>query len=307
MRRWLAGLLSVMILFSGSLCLAEDTESMENADIQETVVSVEGESLGTLSENIRFLVSLTGNEEIRGLLKIEDVKSITSEIIWRTLVWLYQNRPVTMKILAELGVKEADLRCIEKLWDSADRIGEALMKHSRSEDGRQLQAEAKAVKNDPELQEALVNFQKLATSEDLKNILDTLDDAVISEAAEHETVNSDTVISDVDQSSFIGKLVVKALSVIEQSEWAQKSVPNLLKNENLRRFLAHLSVGNPELDRAFREEFVLITSDPEMNVFFREILLEVQALFRALAETETDDPETADPEATEKTGKEVTP
>ena len=44
MKRWLAGLLSVMILFSGGLCLAENAEPtenaepMENADIQETVV-----------------------------------------------------------------------------------------------------------------------------------------------------------------------------------------------------------------------------------------------------------------------------
>ena len=92
MKRWLAGLLSVMILFSGGLCLAENAEPMENADIQETVVSVEGESLGTLSENIRFLKDLAADEEVRELLGMEEVKTVTSEVIWRVLVWLYRNR-----------------------------------------------------------------------------------------------------------------------------------------------------------------------------------------------------------------------
>ena len=297
MKKWLAVLLSVMILFSGSLCLAESTEPKENADIQETVVSVEGENLGTLSENIRFLKDLAQNKEVRELLGMEEVKTVTSEIIWRVLIWLYQNRPVTMKILAELGVKESDRRCIEKLWDSADRIGEALMNHSQTEDGRQLQAEAEAVKNDPELQESLVNFQALATSEDLTVILDTLSEAVKAETAEKKNpdgaLTKEALNRNVDQSSFIGKLIIEALTVMDRSEWARKSVPKLLKNENLWRFLAHLSGGNSELDRVFREEFVLITSDPEINVFFKQTMLEARALYRALADPETDSPETA--------------
>ena len=308
MKKWLAVLLSVMILFSGSLCLAESTEPKENADIQETVVSVEGESLGTLSENIRFLKDLAQNKEVRELLGMEEVKTVTSEIIWRILIWLYQNRPVTMKILAELGVKESDRRCIEKLWDSADRIGEALMNHSQTEDGRQLQAEAEAVKNDPELQESLVNFQALATSEDLTVILDTLSEAVKAETAEKKNpdgaLTKEALNRNVDQSSFIGKLIIEALTVMDRSEWARKSVPKLLKNENLWRFLAHLSGGNSELDRVFREEFVLITSDPEINVFFKQTMLEARALYRALADPETDSPETA---GNEKTSEEVTP
>ena len=302
MKRWLAGLLSVMILFSGGLCLAENAEPMENADIQETVVSVEGESLGTLSENIRFLKDLAADEEVRELLGMEEVKTVTSEVIWRVLVWLYRNRPLTMKILAELGIKESDRRCIEKIWDSADRIGEALIEHSQTEDGKQLQAEAEAVKNDPEIQQALVNFQKLATSEDLMNILDALDEAVKDEALKSEAVKSETAGSEnsdgalanearnqrVDQSSFIGKLIIEAISVMDQSEWARESVPKLLKNENLWRFLTHLSGGNPELDRVFQEEFVLIAGDPEINVFFKKTLLDAQALYQALEGTETD-------------------
>ena len=175
MKKWLAVLLSVMILFSGSLCLAESTEPKENADIQEAVVSVEGESLGTLSENIRFLKDLAQNEEVRELLGMEEVKTVTSEIIWRVLIWLYQNRPVTMKILAELGVKESDRRCIEKLWDSADRIGEALMNHSQTEDGRQLQAEAEAVKNDPDIYDA--NGEIVAQDQKTYDIICFLDES----------------------------------------------------------------------------------------------------------------------------------
>ena len=292
MKRWLAGLLSVMILFSGSLSLAENTETKENADIQETVVSLEGESLGTLSDNLRFLKDLAQNEEFQSLLGIEDVKNVTSEIIWRVLVWLFRNRPVTMKILAELGVKESDLHCIEKIWDSVDRIGDALEKHSQTEDGRQLQAEAAAVKNDPELQESWINFRELTTSEDLITVLNALNEVAKKEIAEKKSadgaLSQEALNRQVDQSSFAGKLILKALSILDQSEWVRESVPKLLKNENLWRFLSHLSGGNKELDNVFREEFMLIVSDPEINVFIQQTLAEAKALSKALKSSETE-------------------
>ena len=292
MKRWLAGLLSVMILFSGGLGLAENTETKENADIQETVVSVEGESLGTLSENLRFLKDLAQNEEFQSLLGIEDVKNVTSEIIWRVLVWLFRNRPVTMKILAEFGVKESDLHCIEKIWDSAGRIGKALEKHSQTEDGRRLQAEAEAVKNDPDLQESWVNFQELATSEDLITVLNALNEVAKTEIAEKESADGaltqEALNRQMDQSSFAGKLILKAISILDHSEWARESVPKLLKNENLWRFLSHLSSGNKELDNVFREEFKLIVSDPEINVFIQQTLAEAKALSKALKSSETE-------------------
>ena len=292
MKRWLAGLLSVMILFSGGLGLAENTETKENADIQETVVSVEGESLGTLSENLRFLIELAQNEEFQSLLGIEDVKNVTSEIIWRVLVWLFRNRPVTMKILAEFGVKESDLHCIEKIWDSAGRIGKALEKHSQTEDGRRLQAEAEAVKNDPDLQESWVNFQELATSEDLITVLNALNEVAKTEIAEKESADGaltqEALNRQMDQSSFAGKLILKAISILDHSEWARESVPKLLKNENLWRFLSHLSSGNKELDNVFREEFKLIVSDPEINVFIQQTLAEAKALSKALKSSETE-------------------
>ena len=303
MKRWLAGLLSVMMLFSGTLCLAEETGAIENADLQETVVSVEGENLGTLSENLRFLVDLTKNEEIRDLLRIEDVKNVASEIIWRSLVWMVQNRPVTMKILAELGVTESDRRCIEKIWDSADRVAAAFKKHAESEDGRRLQAEAEAVKNDPELQETWANFMTLATSEDLTKVLDALNETLKTEMAEIKdqdgTLTREALNRNMDRSSFTGRLIYEALSLMDQSEWARESVPELLTNENLWRFLSHLSVGNKELDDVLQEECILIMSDPEINVFFQQTLQEALALYRALAGSET--------EKTQTTGEEVTP
>lgn len=303
MKRWMAGLLSVMILFSGGLCLAETAEPMENADIQETVVSVEGETLGTLSENLRLLIDLSQSEEVLALLGIEEVKTVTSEIIWRVLVWLFQNRPVTMKILAELGVGESDRRCIEKLWDSAERIGNTLEEISKTEDGRQLQAEAAAVKNDPDLQESWENFQELTTSEDLVLVLDSLNKAINSEITEKKnadgTLTKEAMERQMDQSSFTGKLIFEALSILEQSEWARESVPKLLKNENLWRFLTHMSGGNKELDHVLRDEFALIAADPDMNVFFKQTLTEAQALSKALKGMETDN--------SKKTGEEVAP
>ena len=120
MKRWLAALLAVALLFSGGTVLAENANSRDIVDIQESMSSREGETVGTLAENILFLMEALQKEEIRSLLKMEDVQDILSEVVYRVLAWLVENRPVTMKILAELGVVESDLRCIEKLWDSMD-------------------------------------------------------------------------------------------------------------------------------------------------------------------------------------------
>ena len=303
MKRWLAGLLSVMILLCGSICLAQEPDDRENADIQETVVSVEGESLGSLSENLRFLKEMMNDPDVRELLANEEVKNVSSEIIWRVLVWMYRNRPVTMKILAELGVGENDIRCVEKIWDSAERIGKALEEHSKTEDGKQLQAEAAAVKNDPDLQQSLTDFEELASSDELGSLLDALKETAEEghKAAEKPdgSLSREAIDRQMDRSSFTGRLLLRIFSVMDNSEWAKKSLPKLLKNENLWRFLLHLSSGNKELDQVIRDECALIAGDPEMNDFIKETLKELHALRLALQGPEKN--------GTEKTDKEAAP
>ncbi len=311
MKRFLAGWLSVMMLFSVGLCLAEDQDGTDTATIEENMVSVEGEEPGSVSENLRFLQEMMQKEEVQDLLKNDEVKSVTSEIIWRVLVWMVQNRSVTMKILGELGVAEADQRSVEKIWDSAERIARALEKHSESEDGRQLQAELAAVKNDPDILESLLNFHELMTSEDLIALLDALSETAKAQAADTKasdgTLTQEAVERKLDRSTFQGSLMFRILSVMDQSEWARKSLPKLLENENLWALLIHLSRGNRELDQVFRDEVVLLFDDPEINAFLQRTLKEAHALIQTI---QSSGPSGAEQEKTDNgdtNGKEIVP
>lgn len=316
MKRWLAGWLSVIILFSGCLRIAiaddqtnpDSTDPMENADIQETMVTVEGEDLGTLTENIRFLLELRNNEDVQALLQNDEVKDVVSEIIWRVLVWMYQNRPVTMKILAELGVGEADLRCVGKLWDSFDRITGALEKYTESEDGRQLNAELAAVRDDPEIVESMENFRVMITSEDVVVLMDTLEKTSRKNAAERKaaggSMTREAITQELDRSTFTGALIYELLSVMEKSDWARNSVPKLQENEKLWVFLNHLSSNTPELDRVLREECLRLVSDPEMYGFLLNAAVEIHALLQQNISPGPDE-EKQETENGESTGEEA--
>ena len=186
MKRWLAGWLSVVILFSGGFCLAEAPQEKERADLEETVVTVEGENLGTVSENLVFLIKMIGDKDVQDLLKNEEVKSVAWEIATRVFLWMYENRPVTMKILAELGIGEGDRHCVEKLWDSAERIHAALDAFSDSDEGVKLMMEFDALTNDPDILLSMNEFLDLLTSEDLTVLLNAIPEVVNESIAERK-------------------------------------------------------------------------------------------------------------------------
>lgn len=308
MKRWLAGWLSVVILFSGGFCLAEAPQEKERADLEETVVTVEGENLGTVSENLVFLVKMIGDEDVQDLLKNEEVKSVAWEIATRVFLWMYENRPVTMKILAELGIGEGDRHCVEKLWDSAERIHAALDAFSDSDEGVQLMMEFDALTNDPDILLSMNEFLDLLTSEDLTVLLNAIPEVVNESIAERKdsdgSLTQQALDRKVDRSSFLGTLIFRILFVMDHSEWARNSVPKLLENENLWTFLTHLTSGNKELDRVFREEFVRITSDPEVKGFFKQTLLELRDLAKAFQPSVPGEAE-QDVKNGETTGEEV--
>lgn len=131
MKRRLAAVLAGMVLFSCAAAPAEDI-GRDTVDIQESLVTREYTD-ATLEDHFLQLALLVQKDEVRNLLKIEDVSTIATEVVWKVLVWMWHNRPVTMKILVEFGVSEPDLRNVEKLWDSAERIIDALRKHGESD------------------------------------------------------------------------------------------------------------------------------------------------------------------------------
>ena len=304
-----AVLLSLVLLLTAPLAaLAEDPGIKENADIEESMVSGEGEAPGSLAQTFRIIQNLLKDEDMQAILKNEDVRTVTAEITFRVLMWLVQNRPVTMKILVELGISETELKSIEKIWDSSERVADAYKEYLDSEDGKQLMAEFEAVRNDPEILGCVTDFRDLLTSGDLKLLLvtlkdfsrDTLADSVLYDgplSQEAEELN-------LERSDFIGKLIFEILHVLEQSDWAQSSLPKLADNKNLWLFLHHLSTGNPELNQLVRQEFVQIIDDEEIMAFLQKTLWEAYELYKSLDDPSSQSKET---ESRDTIGEEVAP
>ena len=280
-KRWLAAVLAGLVLFS---CAASAEETgRDTVDIQESLVSREGEQAESLGDHILLLASLMQKDEVRNLLKIEDVSTITSEVISKILVWMWENRPVTMKILAEFGVGEPDLRNVEKLWDSADRLSAAFRNHESTEHGKQLSDDVAALMEDPDFIRSVNDLRMLLSSEDLAGIVGALQEAASGQADLTEgPLTKAALEQEVNRTTFTGSLLLSLLGVLDQSEWARNSLPGLLMNENLWRVLKDLSEGDEELDRVVREEFTLLSEDPEITGFLQSTLSAVPDLLNIL-------------------------
>ena len=122
MKKWIAGMLAILLRQSGTLAAAQESQGLTDAEIQESMKTREEEKPQTLSSSFRLVAQLLQNEDVRGLLQIQDVKDLMNEGAFKILLWMLQNRSVTMKILKELGVGKEDRKCIGKIWDSAERI-----------------------------------------------------------------------------------------------------------------------------------------------------------------------------------------
>lgn len=294
MKRLLAGWLAAMILLAGSVSLAENPDRKETADIEESMITVEGETLGTLSENILMISSLLQDEEVRALLKMEEVTEVTSEIIWRVLLWMYQNRPVTMKILTALDVNESDQQCISRIWDSSDRIIAAYNEYLETEDGKQLDTELKVLMSDQEFRKSLADFSHMLTSDELLLLLEALKDTVTSdqEIPLDGPLTRQVKNQEAAKSSLSGRMTLRALYVLEQSEWARESLPNLMNNKNLQKYLLHLYNNKSGLDLLIQEELKLLLSDAQMMDFLKKTLSETLQLYKILSDSRQNGSET---------------
>lgn len=286
-KRRLAVMLAGMVLFSCVTAPAENT-GRDTVGIQESVVTREGETAGTLKEHFLLLAQLAEKEEVRNLMRMEDVSTITNEVVWKVLVWMARNRPVTMKILAELGLAESELRNVGKLWDSAERVYAAFQEYSGTEQGKRIITDLDALLNDEVFTKSLKSLQALLTSEDLGNILTALKEVTESDRTgwTEGTLTKEALDRNVDQTTFTGSLLLALFNVLDQTGWAMESLPDLLMNENLWRFLKDISEGSEELDRTMQEEFSLLAEDTEMTAFLEQTFFAGLDLIKTLRDME---------------------
>lgn len=286
-KRRLAVMLAGMVLFSCVTAPAENT-GRDTVGIQESVVTREGETAGTLKEHFLLLAQLAEKEEVRNLMRMEDVSTIANEVVWKVLVWMARNRPVTMKILAELGLAESELRNVGKLWDSAERVYAAFQEYSGTEQGKRIITDLDALLNDEVFTKSLKSLQALLTSEDLGNILTALKEVTESDRTgwTEGTLTKEALDRNVDQTTFTGSLLLALFNVLDQTGWAMESLPDLLMNENLWQFLKDISEGSEELDRTMQEEFSLLAEDTEMTAFLEQTFFAGLDLIKTLRDTE---------------------
>ena len=305
MKRWLALILALLLLLPCGAGPAEE-EGPTNADLQETLASEGKVGAGTVAENLRFFADMLKDEQFMSLLRIDDVREISTEIVWKVLAWLYENRDVTMKILAELGVTEEDRRCVAKLWDSAERLSEAGKAYNESEAGKQLLEATHALLNDPDIQKSFENFMAMASSEDIALIINAIAD-IVQEGSESDRpegqLSKEAVDRQLNRSSLIGILVYRLFDLLEDTEWFSSSVPKLVRNENLWRWLDLLTDSGSYINQALEKEFRLLADDPEMVDFANRTGQQLLSLLRIVNDLKKE----ADALPEEDANKEETP
>lgn len=307
MRTFIAALLAVT-LSAGMLpaAAAENPAGRTDAEIQQTVVTREGENNDSIGSLLLELVRLTTREDVRELMQIEDFHLIVHEVIFKVLVWMVENRPVTMKILAELGLSEEDLRAVDKIWDSGGRIAESIREYGESEAGKKLEEEAEALGNDPEYMQSLVELVDLINENTVTGTLQTLDrlfsegkDVLESEEAAG-ILTREAERRQLDKESFTGRLLTELLHIVDLNASVSDTILKILKNEHLWAMLLQITNGSRELDEALRQEFDSLGKDEEVNAFLKRLLNGMEGAvdkMKDLTSEETQQTETQQTEA----------
>ena len=295
LRPILSLLLAVILLWAPVSCLAGEAEepaerdtSSEAVKIQESMVTDEtGEKKTALQENLSLIISLLNSEEFRELIKLEDARLLLRDVGVETGLWLWENRPVTMQILAELGLGENELGLVGRIWDSAEIIVLCVQNYlENTEDGQRLKKEYEAVSQEGVFRQSVLDFFNLATSQDLQALLQLITEGLpaeddwepdprLKEYAEAKGLN----LEDPET-----RFALRIISVILESSWAQKSLPELMNDLDFWLLYTHLLqlYKQPELQPAITELEKLVT-DPEMSVYLAG---SIESLIRALAAEE---------------------
>jgi len=315
-KRWGAVLLAVILLLGCALAGAEE-RTQTNAEIVEQLESREktgsGEASGAL-EMLKTLGEILISEDFRSLLEYEDVKEVFNEIILETTLWLYENRPVTIKILRELGLSEKETVIVEKLWDSLDRIINSMEFYLETEDGKALQSSYTALTESNAFQRVWEDFVKLVKKEDLQDLLKTLKGSLEGQLEEARAFIDATIVEGETGEQVEEKLSrfqekfnriveerggdpqaialttgMQIFARVAESDWAKNSMPDLMEQEALWTFLEQLEnlLNSPIMETA-KQEMINLLQDEEIMDYLTELINGMVGIIREQNEIEAE-------------------
>lgn len=266
----LAGILSVGMTAAAA---AENPSARTDAEIQQSVVTREGEAANSIGSLLLQLVQLSLREDVRNLMRIEDFNQVMHEVVLRVLVWMFQNRDVTMKILLELGLTEEDLVGVGKIWDSGERVVDVIRNFRDSEDGQTLRESAAALDSDPEFQKDVHELMDMVNEGTVSNALKTIDslmqegkDILQKEAdAPAGVLSREAEKRHLDRESFTGRLLSEMLRLTDLNAEVSSTLLGIMSNENVWTVLLQITNGSKELDDVLQEEYERLSNDPDVE------------------------------------------
>ena len=272
-RRAVALLLAGILAVGMTAAAAENPSARTDAEIQQSVVTREGEAANSFGSMLLQLVQLSLREDVQSLMRIEDFNKVMHEVVLRVLVWMFQNRDVTMKILLELGLTEEDLVAVGKIWDSGERVVDVIRNFKASEDGQALRESAAALESDPGFQKDLHELMDMVNEGTVSSALKTIDslmqegkDILQKEADPPAGVLSrEAEKRHLDRESFTGRLLSETLRLMDLKAEVNGALLGIMSNENVWTVLLQITNGSKELDDVLREEFNRLSNDPDVE------------------------------------------
>lgn len=318
MKRWIALLTALCMLCACALAGAEEEtdpeklleDLMDIVEIEESMVTEENERMtaGTLGENLQFILKLLQREDVQELMRIQDVRDVLREVVYRAGAWLWENRGVTMKILTELGVEEQERTVISRIWDSAERIVNAEKECMQTEDGKLLLQEIEELKKDPACTRVIEDFLNLVQAKDVQTILKAMETTrgdIQDETTDMFMISAGDVIKNTEKAG--GEIneadaeqIAWILNVIRRCSWAADGLQDLMRTEIFWKVVSHFFSSQFTLyNETILPEIRELTRDPAIADYLYR-LAETMAAFANEVRQQTDHQTSGNVQATEE-------
>lgn len=283
MKQLCAFLSAVVLAFSCLSAGAESAGMPENQvpETAETAVSPENGSAGhgAITDVILTFVALIKSEDFQALVKYDDVRLVLSDIVWEALLWLWQNRPVTMKILTELGVPPAEQEIISRIWDTAEQIVAQETAYTQTEDGKQLIQEFRELSAHPSWETLRQGFISMVQPSEIQALLDSLSGTSPSgQSADGEQDVTAASLLDkaknlgVDLSEGNAESLAALLNILFRFSWARESLHELMKTSVFWKFVFHLYQSHLSPSGGLvRTELRSLLSEPEIRKYLADL------------------------------------